>query len=245
MIRRRPPHRFLLEGPILALEAVLAEIELDLVMISPPQVDPKLSSQLQSRARVFVEASPDIIEYAADTQQPQGILAIATVPARLADPPPEPCHESRVIVLDGVQDPGNVGTIVRTVRAAGFAGVVLAGPSVDPWSPKAVRASAGAMFWVPVWRFAERSHAVEFLQAGGWRLMCAEASAAHTCYEADFSSPLALVLGSEAHGVGEELRASCVDGVRIPMTAGVESLNLAAAAAILMYMCRAQDGFAR
>ncbi|MBM3465988.1 MAG: RNA methyltransferase, partial [Armatimonadetes bacterium] len=215
--RRRDPARFLLEGPNVLREAMAAGIMLDLVLHAPG-APPLLRDEAVAVALREATVSDDILAYAADSQHPQGIVALARVPVFAEDD-----ATCRVLVLEEVRDPGNLGTVTRTAWAAGFDTVLLAGQCVDPWSPKVVRAAAGATFHVPVRRFPMLDDALAWLDERDLRLVGARSDGAEPCFDADLKAPLALVLGSEAHGISDEMAARCESFVRIPMARGCES----------------------
>jgi TrmH family RNA methyltransferase len=166
---------------------------------------------------------------------PQKLMLVAeqhwatALPARV--------HEGDVVLaLDRVRDPRNLGAIVRTAEAAGVRMLVLVGSCCDPWSPEAVRASAGSLFALPVMKVANES----FLElTSGWTgdVIGTDAAAA-----ADFRhprrGPVLLVMGNESDGLSDELALACTRLVHIPMMPGVSSLNLAAAAALMLYELR-------
>jgi TrmH family RNA methyltransferase len=177
-----------------------------------------------------VEVVSDVlIDSIADAMTPQPLLAIAEVPERSWDD----IESGLILVLDSVQDPGNVGTLIRTAAAVGAAGVIGVGTAADPWGPKAVRASAGAVLKVPVLR-ADTSDTLIELKRRGVPLWIASADGESIGRFKPSSGCLALALGSEATGVSPELRAEAVQTVSVRMTGGVESLNVAAAGAILL-----------
>jgi TrmH family RNA methyltransferase len=167
-----------------------------------------------------------------DAATPPGILAVVRTPDTAQTPSPE----GALLVLDGVSDPGNVGTLIRTAAAFGFAIVSVGG--ADPFGPKAVRASAGTCYRVRI----HRSEGVEALgptlRGSGRTVLGLAADGPLTLEGAVAAMPasgIALVVGSEPHGLGAAARAE-IDGlVRIPMAAGIESLNVAAAGAIAMH----------
>lgn len=169
----------------------------------------------------------------ADTETPQGILAVAPIPAAGLDAFRAADHDPFVLlVLDAVQDPGNFGTLARTAEALGAAGLVALPGTVDPWNPKSVRAAMGSTFRLPVveagWDDLGpylRAQGVETLAAvvGGEPLGDARPRRA------------ALVLGNEGAGVGDETRARADRAVGIPLRGRAESLNVAAAGAILLH----------
>lgn len=235
--RKRPQQEFLLEGPHLIGEALAAGVSLDTVLASP-RADAELLERVRGHARRVVEVSDDILAYAADSQRPQGLVGIGRVPElRLSDDE----ARGRLLLLDEVRDPGNLGTMARTAWASGVAALLLVGRCVDPWNPKVVRASAGALFRLPVLQFEGAAEAGDWLRGHGQRLLMASARGRLSCFEVDLGRPLTLVLGSEAHGVGPDVAALCDDSVRLPMAAGCESLNLSATAAVLLYLALERD----
>ena len=145
-------------------------------------------------------------------------------------------QEMHVVVLDGVQDPGNAGTIVRTADAAGADAVVCLEDTIDVFSAKAVRASMGSVFHVPVVRNVSRTALCEFLQQGRVRLLAADLDeAAQPYYATDYSGRLALAFGNEGNGVSDEIRRMAEAKLFIPMFGKAESLNVATAAALVLY----------
>lgn len=241
-LRKRPPHAFVAEGPNIIGEALAAGVSLSLLLVTPGARGPVVE-QARQQAQRALEVSDEILAYAADSQHPQGIVALAAVPSL-------PVNEARaragrLLLLDEVRDPGNLGTIVRTAWAADVTAVLLAGQCVDPWSPKVVRAAAGALFHVPVLVFPHRPEAGAWLNERGQHIFMATAEGRLSCFEAPLAPPITLVLGNEAHGVHADTAAFCHDSLRVPMAAGCESLNLAATAAILCYLSVDREGVDR
>jgi TrmH family RNA methyltransferase len=156
-----------------------------------------------------------------------GIMALVALPESVA-----PAREGCCLLLDGVQDPGNVGTILRTAAAAGVAQVWLTPGCADVWSPKVVRAGMGAHFLLPL---LERIDAPSALAAFQGPLAITTLDATQSIYDTQLSGPLVLALGSEGAGVSEPLAALAGLRLRIPMAAGVESLNVSAAAAVCLF----------
>jgi TrmH family RNA methyltransferase len=180
------------------------------------------------------EVAEHVLEAMADTQSPQGVLAVAKcAPATLDDLAQS---DGDVLVLDGVQDPGNVGTLIRSVAASGGAGVVLARACSDPTGPKVVRAAAGAVFNVPyvVWDQPAEDLA-DALQAMGCRIAVARADGKSDPARVVDGGRIAWVMGAEGGGVSDALRSRADLSVAIPMAAGVESLNVAVAGSLLLY----------
>lgn len=142
----------------------------------------------------------------------------------------------RILLAENMQDPGNVGTMIRTAAAFGFDGVLLAGACADPWGPKAVRASMGAVFRLAVREETDTVFAVEALREAGIPVYAAALSEENlTAGRFPFPGSLALAIGNEGHGLSNTLLNAADKVVRIPMAPGSESLNAAAAAAVLMW----------
>lgn len=184
---------------------------------------------------------------AADTDSPQGVLAVAERPAtaepaalasRLSAEADARAGDLRVLVLDGVQDPGNAGTILRSAAGLGAAAVVALGGTVDPWSAKVVRASMGAGFRLPI--LPASPEALDaFLAAGRIVLWGADGAGESVDASAsDAPTRLAIAVGNEGAGLSTAVRDRAARLVAVPSTALVESLNVAVAASILLYALR-------
>jgi TrmH family RNA methyltransferase len=137
------------------------------------------------------------------------------------------------LALEDIRDPGNLGTIIRTADAAGAKGIVLAGTCCDPYSPEAVRATTGSIFAVPIVK-RERAAFVDELKAWPGDIV-ATAMTAKEDFRRSYRAPVMLLLGSEGAGLSSMLTAAATVGVRIPMAKGPESLNVATAAALMLY----------
>ena len=183
--------------------------------------------------------SETIFSTLAETEHPQGIVLLAErrergaldalAAGRSADEPP------LYIALDRVQDPGNVGTILRTADAVGAAGVILLHGSADIYSGKVVRATMGALFYVPFAVHVAAEELTRFAQEKGIELLATACDAeARTHFEADLRRPAVIVFGNEANGVSEELLCAS-EHIYIPMRGHAESLNVSAAATAVMY----------
>lgn len=172
----------------------------------------------------WFELADGVLERVATTERPQPNLAVVRMPDR-PDPLPEATF---VVVADRLSDPGNLGTILRSAEAAGVDAVALTPGSVDPYNPKAVRASAGALFHVPV-----VTADLDTLRAAGLRLLGASSHQGQVHTTVDWTGRLAVVVGNEAHGLPDD---AAVDGwVRIEHHGRAESLNVAMAATVLVF----------
>ena len=180
---------------------------------------------------------PDaLFAHISPVDSPSGVIAIIDLPpepdpARLADGAALSAHS--LVVLDGVQDPGNLGTILRTAAAAGVTEVLLTPGCAGAWSPRALRAGMGAHFGL---RIRERVDAVDVLGAfRGAILATALGEGARSLYELDLDAPVAWLFGAEGQGVSSALLACASQRVIIPMAGDVESLNVAAAVAVCLF----------
>jgi TrmH family RNA methyltransferase len=183
-------------------------------------------------ARTHVEAAPELVAELSEREEPSELVAIVEIP-------PDDLERIRrrdaalVVVLDRPASPGNLGSIVRSADAFGADGVVVFGHAADPYDPQAVRASVGSLFDVPVVRQDSLETIRERL--AGVQLVGASASGETPLDELDLIAPTALVVGNEAKGLSWAWREACDVLVRIPIHGGADSLNAAAAAAILLY----------
>ncbi|MGE0132800.1 MAG: TrmH family RNA methyltransferase [Blastocatellales bacterium] len=172
-----------------------------------------------------------------DTVNTQGLIALAERPAFNFDQTLAARDDASplAVCLDSVQDPGNFGTIIRTSEAAGASGVVALKGSVDPFSPKALRSSMGSAFRLPVVTDIESEELLAAVHAAKLKAVAMAASGETIYSDYDWRQPTMVILGNEARGVGAELLERCDKRLRIPLRAPVESLNVAAAAAAVLF----------
>ena len=176
--------------------------------------------------------SASVLKSLSDAVTPQGAVAIARSPLI---PVAEVSSWDLVLVLDGVRDPGNAGTLLRAAVAAGASAVVFTEGSVDATNPKTVRASAGALFRVPVANGAGLEEVAELAHRAGAVMVGAAAEATLPLYEAALSGPIAVVVGNEAHGLSGDRRALLDETLSIPMPGPQESLNVSIAGALVLF----------
>ncbi|HEX9475997.1 MAG TPA: RNA methyltransferase, partial [Candidatus Dormibacteraeota bacterium] len=203
-------------------EAEAAGMEFELVAV-------RKGEEFMARSGKHVTLTPAVFRGVAQTVAPQGVIAIARIQELDAHAAVEAARRKRwpLVVLDGVQDPGNVGAICRTAAAAGAPALVVLQGSADPYGTKAVRASAGNVFRLTV------AHAA-WSDLAGLDGYGAAASGGEPLARAPIENAGMIVLGSEAHG----LSRGDLKTVTVPLAAGVESLNVAAAAALLLFEVR-------
>ena len=196
----------------------------------------RLLAKLKSFDRRTVCASESVFASISDTKTPQGIVMLAARP----DTGPGALLKNRdgvplIVVLHRVNNPANAGAILRAAEAAGATAAVLTEGSADIFSPKALRGAMGSSLRLPLWTGARFQEAVEWCKGRGVKTVCTDLRAAKAHTEIDWSIPAALVLGEEAAGLTPEEVAAADEAIRIPMRPPVESLNVAVAAAIVLY----------
>jgi TrmH family RNA methyltransferase len=240
--RTRADGRFLLEGPEGIREALEAGHVPDRLLATERAATRHaglVNLARQRGAEVTMVAEPVLAALAATTT-PQGLVAV--VPSVLTALDDLPSAPRLVCVLAEVRDPGNAGTVLRAADAFGADAVVTTRGSVDPQSPKAARAAVGSLFHLPVVAGVPWPALAAALRGRGLRLVGADPHAAGAADAAPLDEPLALVLGNEAHGLPPEIAADLDLVVRVPLAGRAESLNLAAAAAVLLYETARRQG---
>jgi TrmH family RNA methyltransferase len=223
---REEDGRFLVEGAQAVREA-LAQGLLERLFVQD-ELDPVAVAARQSGVELL-HVTADVIARLTSTVTPQGLVGVAPLVDRALDEVPV---GGCTAILHQVRDPGNAGTIVRSADAAGASAVIFTEGSVDPYNPKAVRATAGSIFHLPIVRGIATSEAVAGLRTRGVRVLAMSAAASQDLDRADLSSPVAFLLGNEAHGLPDEVAAMADVSVRVPHAGKAESLNLAAAATV-------------
>ncbi len=227
---------FLLEGSRLATEALAAGAAARLVLRTP-DLDPASESLAAAFARSGVEVMtvlPRLLSAASDTQTAPGLLVVADRPR---PQPPSPLRLG--LVADRLADPGNFGSLMRACRAAGVEVLFCTPGTVDPYNPKVVRGAMGAHFHLPL---ATLDQGPDSPGLAGLDLWLMEAGAGRAYHQVDWRGPVALVLGSEAHGLDPAWRRRAAGSVHIPMHPASESLNAAVAAAVVLFEIARQRG---
>lgn len=226
---RRSERRAVIEGVHLLTAYLMHGARPLAVLLSETGLRHTEVARLAQRAAIEPVLLPDSLFAAiADTETPTGIAAEIEIPVgeeRLSE-------AAGCIFMDGIQDSGNVGTIVRSAAAFGVRDVVLGQGCADPWSPKTLRAGMGGHFAL---RISEAMDLSAMIDRFGGKIVCAAARGGSPVHELDLGGRVGWIFGSEGRGVSEALAAKAALRATIPMTAGAESLNVAAAAAICLY----------
>lgn len=221
---------YTVEGIKSANDAISAGADIEAILIT--------NSLYTSKQFVYTEEMPvyvisdEIFAGLSDTENPQGVIAVIRKSENRRFIPD---LSKAYIFCDHLQDPGNLGTIIRTADAAGFGGVLLSKESVDLYSPKTVRSSMGSFFNIPRYEGITAEDLKEYKELG-FSLVCGvllDNTIEYT--SADMTKPVIITVGNEANGISEEILALSDVNVKIPIEGGAESLNAAIAAAVLMY----------
>ena len=221
---REEQKAFLVEGVRMVREALSSSFEVKALLLREdyhPEFD------LPSDIPVYL-LPVHVFQSVSDTKTPQGIAAVLSLKTLDASGP-------HLIALDGVQDPGNVGTIVRTADAAGFDGVILSPDCADLYSPKVLRSTMGSIFRLGFAFPASLPDMLNTLKKVGYSVISSQLDGDPFYERKGISSPFVLIIGNEGNGISEAVKAVATHRFRLPMRGGAESLNAAVAAGIMMY----------
>ncbi len=225
---------YIVEGENLMEEAFKNNADIEFIAVNEQKLDycrdlfgDRFSPDYVMPARLF--------DQLAKTKTSQGIMAAVRIPSFTREQFAEHISGGNVIVLDRLQDPGNIGTILRTCDAAGYKGAVMVKGTADIYSPKVVRAAAGSVFRIPAYYTAGALEGVKLLKDAGLQIIGTGFNTENMYYDVDMRQNTAVVIGNEGNGISEEMAALCDKIVKIPMHGSIESLNAAVAAGILIY----------
>ena len=234
---RRETRRFVIEGARLCADALASGVRVEQAFLTLPAAgrSPELAAALEKAGAAVYEISDSVAQKMADTRNPQGIFCTAVLPSEIFRP--EAVDRSGVYAaLENLQDPGNLGTVLRTAEALGLDGVLLSEDSADVYSPKAVRAGMGAVFRLPVAWAPDLPELLTRLGGEGMETLAAVPDAqARSIRDVRPAGGAVIVIGNEGAGLTPECIRACRQRVTIPMRGRAESLNAAGASAILMW----------
>lgn len=226
---REEQGRILVEGEVMIREALKCGLTaFDLIAEARCEA---FAREMEARGVRTYLVPDSVIGAACETRTPQGVCASFSMP----QPTNEEAMPDVLVALDGVQDPGNVGTIWRTADAAGFQGLIFGEGSADPMSPKVLRATMGSGFRLPYCASGALAETLRMLGERGYSVIVSDLSGEDFYARRNPGHKLALVIGNEARGVSDAVRACANLRLKLPMRGGAESLNAAIAAAIMMY----------
>lgn len=238
--KRKGRHKhsaFIIEGPHLIETALNSGTQINDVLFSASfllkEKGQQLLRRLSKHTKNIFEVSDHIIARLADTETTQGIIAVSAGRS-LSLEDLRPGAEALVIVIDGVQDPGNLGTIIRTSDAAAADAIIVLPGTCDAFSQKAVRSTAGSIFNIPVIE-SDLPALLKWLRLNKIKVAVTSLDTDKTIFEERLEGPLALVFGNEAHGVCKEIVSVADLLLKVPIYGQAESLNVASAAAVCLY----------
>ena len=221
---RRETGCFLVEGRKMVEEALVSAFPVEAVLVD----DARLGEFSLPVSIPAYSMPAHVLAAVCDTKTPQGIAAVV----RMAE---VQLHGPRLVALDGVQDPGNVGTIIRTADAAGFDGVILSAQCADVFSPKVLRATMGSVFRMGIRVTDDLPALLAEMVRSGASVLSSQLDGEPFYRRRPLNDRFVLVIGSEGNGVTNEVKAVATHRVKLPMRGGAESLNAAVAAGIMMY----------
>ena len=229
---RRSEMKLILEGNRLIKDALQRSARPDYVLYTPDRADYDIIATLQNRKCELLAVSDEILNYVSDTQQAQGIIGIFFIPK-----PNLPQDPQRIVVMDNIREPGNMGTILRTTAAAGVDLVILSPGCVDPYNSKVLRSGMGAHYQVPIveatWKEIE-NFCVDIA------IYSATVDGEVRYNDVDWTQPSAFIIGNEAHGISKNARNISKSSISIPMANNTESLNAAIATAVILFEAQRQ-----
>lgn len=219
---RRESGCFLVEGRKMVEEALASAFDVEAVLVQEGVSFP------DGLTMPVYELPAHVLAAVCDTKTPQGIAAVVRMKEQSA-------LGKHIVVLDGVQDPGNVGTIIRTADAAGLDGVLLSNQCADVFSPKVLRATMGSIFRMNLRTTDDLPGELTKLREKGYSILSSQLDGTPFYEREKVAERFALIIGNEGNGVSEQVQQTATHRVRLPMRGGAESLNAAIAAAIMMY----------
>ena len=229
--------RFLVEGYREIARAVAAGVEIETVYVSPGlylgENEPGLVAAATAAGAELVELGEQAFRKVSYRDRPEGLLAVAvqfdTSPGRL-----DLSNDPLLLVVEAIEKPGNLGTMLRTADAAGARAVVVCDPATDPFNPNVVRASLGTLFTVPL-AVGASGDVIDLLAKAGVRTVATTPDTSRLLWDVDLTGAVALVIGSEQYGLTDVWLQGADDRARLPMAGSADSLNAAMAAGITLF----------
>jgi TrmH family RNA methyltransferase len=234
---RKKAQAFLIEGVKMVEEALRDNAGVKTIVASPDLVRHHGKGVLRLAEDNGVEVlwiSERLMDAVAESKTPQPVMAVVAMKTHSEDEL-FVSPQGLIVVAHELQDPGNLGTIIRTAEAVNASGVVTTSQTVDPYNPKAVRASMGSILRVPIVHVGSLPDFIKQCRQKGYRAFATTLTATKIHLEADFTKPSILILGQEGAGLPQDIIDDIDVTLRIPMTGAVESLNVAVAAAVILY----------
>lgn len=229
---RTKTNKYIIEGFRLVQEAFKAKVDVDYLIVAEDaedKVDEFLAGYINEDIKIY-RITNNLFKELISTENPQGILAVINMNTiKLKS------DGDFYLVCDKLQDPGNLGTIIRTAHAAGVQGIILTKGTVDIYNEKTIRSTMGSIFYIPIHYDDENLSLVKELKEKGFNLVVTSLDTDKNFFEADLKDKVLLTVGNEGNGVSDEVLAMADTKVKIPMPGNAESLNVAIAASVIMY----------
>jgi len=235
----REPDLIFVEGERLIEECLQSDLLLTACFHSPEtgKRGQAILEELEDRGCPAFTTADAVLATISDTVNSQGLILVAERPKSTPDQilSRSKTENSLAVCLDAVQDPGNFGTIVRTAEAAGASGIIALKGSVDAFAPKTLRSAMGSAFRLPIVTDVSADQLIEKSGSAGLKIVATAAEAETSYSDLDWKQAVVLVLGNEANGISPDLLERCDQKVSIPLRSPVESLNVASAAAVILF----------
>lgn len=239
-----------IEGLRLCEEARLSQLEIEAVIVSEELLRKDRAAtvidEIVAVSNRVASVSEKLLESVSYTKTPQGIIVLAQRPESSEERLTASLNDnSLLVVLHQINNPVNVGAILRTAEAAGASGVITTKTTSDPYSPKSLRGAMGSAFRLPLWTGPDYSETIAWCRRRGITTVCADLDASVSYTQLDWTKPCALLLGPESTGFTVEELSEANQRVSIPMKGAVESLNVSVAAGVLLFEAARQRGQGR
>ncbi len=228
---------FLVEGVKIVEEALRDNLGVEMIVAAPTLVRHHGRGVLklaESRSLDILWVSDRLLDALSESKTPQPVMAEVKMKEHFED---DLLNDDRglIIITIQLQDPGNLGTIIRTAEAVGASGVAITANTVDPYNAKAIRASMGSILRLPIVRIDDGTAFIQACKQKGFQTVAAVLTGERTHFDVDLTKPTAVILGQEGAGLQKDIMANADMSVRIPMAASLDSLNVATAAAVILY----------
>lgn len=238
---RREKQEFVVEGIKMVMEAPRDRVVKIYASESFEKSNENIAELLKSQSH-YETVSDNVFAQMSDTKTPQGVMAIVAMKQYNIEDLFDKNGNTFIVAAENVQDPGNMGTIVRTAEGAGVTGILLSGGCVDLYNPKTIRSTMGSIFRMPVVSEQEFGAAIDYISSKGVKFYAAHLNGDKNYTDCDYRTSCAFIIGNESNGITDETSEKCHELIRIPMAGKVESLNASIAAAVLMYEANRQKG---
>lgn len=242
---RKEKKSFVVEGPRMVVEAPAESLKA--VYVSENfEINPEnqalikdLEAKCKASGAVFEVVADAVFKSVSDTQTPQGIMAVVSMPEysleQLLDG-----DKTHLLILESIQDPGNLGTMIRTGEGAGVTGIIMNKTTVDLFNPKTIRSTMGSIYRIPYYVTEDLSQTLNQLKGKGISLYAAHLKGEHYYTEEDYTKACGFLIGNEGNGLSDDIANQADSYIKIPMEGQVESLNAAISATLLMYEANRQ-----